>query len=206
MISDENQHKNFKEPQRLHESAKDQLVHAADAIFKPRYEKFFNFNTNSVRELEEFFYPRSTDTQRTKQTCLHVISRLFPHIPVEELSNQIRVNPMPRDLQNFLTQKNCKLYKRMLNYVKSSPQGEWLEEFTKFVMLEYLPNLSQNLKQGVLSMIQDERRGKNPIDLKDLENKTDTQMLLKYGSKVCSYVYWGSLAGLPLETDHLEKT
>lgn len=89
---------------------------------------------------------------------------------------------MKDDFDLYLTNKNCKLYKDLVDYIKSTNHEEYINEFIKFVVQKYLKTLGVGLREGIKTMI--------PKDETNYDNYTDEELLNKFGVKLCSYVYW----------------
>lgn len=103
----------------------------------------------------------------------------------------------------MLSHVNCKLFRNMMRFVKSSPQGKLMKEYENFILTDYLKALTKDLKDGVKNQVV--RRKPKEAELKKHLLLTKKKLLVKYGSKLCSYIYWAHKSKIPLKLRNLVK-
>ena len=88
----------------LHPSGIEQIKQMSSLI-KVRYADILH---------EDYYFVRSTDTQRTIDTAKVQAQSLFEKEP------EMKVDPILEDYTLHLDKKNCKLLKKMVNHAKNS--------------------------------------------------------------------------------------
>lgn len=88
-----------------------------------------------------------------------------------------------------------------------SKEGRYVKRFTDFLFTEYLPHLTHNLRKGVKSRQEIKKKTGERLqrELKQNKEKSDLELLHKYGTKLCSYIYWSEKSDVPLNIEKQKR-